>query len=217
MERYVPQSVLRRIAALPTLPDAPVTERSPAALLVVDISGFTALTEAAVRKGPASTERLSRALNSYLGRIVDLVEEYGGDTSKIVGDAVLLVWIADDQSNLAAVARRAAECGLAVTNDCAQLDLENDLRLSLKAGVCAGTIAATHVGGEGGRWLFLVVGEAVSQLVALEPRMRTGQLVASPAAWEQISSEFTGRPVDGDHVSRPCAFQPKCKTRRRRP
>jgi class 3 adenylate cyclase/tetratricopeptide (TPR) repeat protein len=198
LSSYVPQAVLRRIAALPTLPDEPLIDESPTALLFVDISGFTTLTEAAVRHGPAGTERLSRALNSYLGQIIDLIAEHGGDISKIVGDALLAVWpVVDD--DLAAATRRAALCGLAIIAKLGQLELETDLRLSLKAGLCAGTAAATHVGGEAGRWLFLVVGEGVAQLSQLGPQMRTGTLVASPAAWAQISRDFGGHGLDDGH------------------
>ena len=199
LSSYVPQAVLRRIAATSTLPDEPHSDRSPAALLMVDISGFTALTEAAVRQGPAGTERLSRALNAYVGQIIDLVAEHGGDISKIVGDALLTVWLAAD-GDLATATRRAAQCGLAITAKLGQLELETDLSLSLKAGVCAGEVAETHVGGADGRWLFLVVGEGVSQLAQLGQRMRTGTLVASPAAWAEISPDFGGRALDGGHI-----------------
>lgn len=199
LSSYVPQAVLRRIAAVSALPDEPHADRSPAALLVVDISGFTALTEAAVRQGPAGTERLSRALNSYLGQIIDLVAEHGGDVSKIVGDALLTVWPAVDE-DLATVTRRAALCGLAITSKLGRLELEPDLVLSLKAGLCAGTTAATHVGGAAGRWLFLVVGDGISQLAELESHMRPGTLVASPAAWAEVSQDFAGHTLDGGHV-----------------
>src|SRR5215212_5811056 len=63
LSSYVPQAVLQRIAPMSTLPDEPLLDEAPTALLFVDISGFTGLTEAAVRAGPAGTERLSRALN----------------------------------------------------------------------------------------------------------------------------------------------------------
>src|SRR5215212_1940976 len=198
LSSYVPQAVLQRIATMSTLPDEPLLDEAPTALLFVDISGFTGLTEAAVRAGPAGTERLSRALNSYLGQIIDVIAEHGGDISKIVGDALLAVWPVGDD-DLAAATRRAAVCGLAIIAKFGQLELESDLRLSLKAGLCAGTAAATHVGGEAGRWLFLVVGEALGQLSHVERHMRTGTLVASPAAWAQIARDFGGDPVDDGH------------------
>ncbi len=196
---YVPQAVLRRLATLSGAPDGPYVERFPAALLLVDINGFTSLTAAAVRRGPAGTEALSRALNSYLGQIIDVVAEHGGDIAKIVGDALLPVWPALDE-DLATVSRRAAVCGLAIASELGELEVENDLRLSVKVGLCAGDVAATHVGGLDGRWLFLVAGEGISQLSELEQHMRTGDVVASPEAWTVVSSRFVGQPIEGGHV-----------------
>jgi class 3 adenylate cyclase/tetratricopeptide (TPR) repeat protein len=199
LSSYVPQAVLRKVAATSTLPGEPHEDRAPAALLIVDISGFTALTASAIRDGPAGTERLSRALNSYLGQIIDLVVEHGGDISKIVGDALLTVWPAAD-GDLATATRRGALCGLAIAAALGELELEGDLRLSVKTGLCAGTTAGTYVGGVGGRWHFLVVGEGVSQLAALERHLRVGALVASPAAWARLSGDFAGHALEAGHV-----------------
>ncbi len=61
LSSFVPQAVLRRIAATPTLTDEPDAARFPAALLLVDITGFTRLTAAAVRRGPAPRCAASRS------------------------------------------------------------------------------------------------------------------------------------------------------------
>lgn len=199
LSSYVSQAVLRRLASAPALPDQPHADRFPAALLLVDITGFTTLTASAVRDGTAGTELLSRSLNSYLGQIIDLVADHGGDVSKIVGDALLPIWPAGDE-DLATVARRAATCGLAIAVELGEMEMEGDLRLSLKVGLCAGEVAATHVGGIDGRWQFLVAGDAVSQLSDLERQMRTGDVVASPHAWALVADRFVGQPIDRGHV-----------------
>jgi class 3 adenylate cyclase len=199
LSSYVPQAVLRRLASTPNSPEGPHADRFLAALLLVDLTGFTTLAAAAARRGAAGTEQLSRSLNTYLGQIIDLVADHGGDISKILGDALLPVWPAVDE-DIATVTARAAMCGLAIASDLGQLEVEAGLRLTLKVGLCAGEIAATHVGGLDGRWLFLVAGDAVSQLSALEHEMQTGGLVASPQAWTLVSDRFVGRPLDRGHV-----------------
>jgi class 3 adenylate cyclase/tetratricopeptide (TPR) repeat protein len=195
---YVPRTVLRRLSMGPAASE-PGAERFPAALLMIDITGFTPITDAAVRRGPAGTEQLSRSLNSYLGSVIDLVEAHGGDIAKVVGDALIPVWPASD-GDLPAAARRAASCGLAIVSELGEARMEADLRLSLKVGLCAGRLSATHVGGLGGRWLFLITGEAVSQLVQLQPLLGTGDLVASPQAWALVSDRFLGQPQGYGHV-----------------
>jgi class 3 adenylate cyclase len=199
LSSYVPQAVLWDLASPDHAHDEPHAERFPAALLVIDITGFTALTAAAVRQGAAGTERLSRSVNAYLGQIIDLVVAHGGDISKIVGDALLPVWPARDE-DLATATRRAAICGLAIATELGDLEVEGNIRLSVKVGLCAGEVAATHVGGLDGRWLFLLAGDAVGQLSDVEHEMQPGSLVASPQAWSQLSSRFVGQALRRGHT-----------------
>ena len=194
---YVPQLVLRTLmGGAPTEPHA---EAFPAALLMIDISGFTAITDAATRRGPAGAEELSRSLNAYIGAIIDVVVEHGGDVAKVVGDALIPVW-PTTEDELPDTTVRAAACGLAIASHLGESRMGTDLELSLKVGLCAGAVASTHVGGLDGRWLFLVSGDAVSQLTALQPELRTGQVVASPQAWALVSERSTGQDSAGGHV-----------------
>src|SRR5918999_3754041 len=199
LSSYVPQAVLRHLASSAGAGPQPTAERYPAALLLVDLTGFTALTASAVRRGPAGTEGLSRSLNTYLGQIIDLAAAHGGDVAKILGDALLIVWPAAD-GDLPAAARRAATCGLSISAELADFELSDDLQLSLKVGVCAGEVAATHVGGLDGRWLFVVAGDGVSQLTALEEQMRAGDVAVSPQAWRLLADRFVSLPLDDGHV-----------------
>jgi class 3 adenylate cyclase/tetratricopeptide (TPR) repeat protein len=199
LSSYVPQAVLRFIARSPA-PDArPRADQIQAALLLVDITGFTRLTSTAVRGGPAEVEGLSHAVNRYLGRIIDLIAAHGGDVCKILGDALLPVWPAIDE-DLAAVTHRAALCGLAIASELGEVEVERDLRLAVKIGLSAGEVSETHLGGLDGRWGFLIGGEGVSDLSALERRMRTGDVVATPPAWALIADRFVGQPLDLGHV-----------------
>ncbi len=195
---YLPQAVLQHVAPSGELPEEPQADGFPAALLLVDITGFTALTEAAVRAGTAGTERLARSLNTFLARIIVIVADHGGDVAKIVGDALLPMWPAVTE-DLATVTQRAALCGLAIVAELGELELEG-VHLSLKVGLCAGEIAAAHVGGLDGRWLFLVTGDGVSQLSEFDRYLATGAVIASPQAWAALGGRLIGQPLDGGRV-----------------
>jgi class 3 adenylate cyclase/tetratricopeptide (TPR) repeat protein len=195
---YLPQAVLQSLVLSGALPDEPHADALPAALLLVDITGFTALTDAAVRAGAAGTERLARSLNAFFARIIEIVADHGGDVAKIVGDALIPMWPAVDE-DLAAVTQRAAQCGLAIAAEQGELDLEG-VRLTLKVGLCAGEIATAKVGGLDGRWLFLITGEGVRQLSGFETGLETGAVVASPEAWAAAEGRLIGQPVDGGRV-----------------
>ena len=196
---YLPRAVLDYVASLPTLPSEPSAESFRAALLLIDITGFTQITSAAIRRGAAGTEQLSRSLNTYLGQIADLITEHGGDIAKIVGDALIPIWPATDE-DLATVTRRAAVCGLEIAQRLGELEVEPNLRLSLKVGLCAGEIEATHVGGLDGKWLFLITGSGVAQLSIIEEVLQTGDVIASPQAWDLISDRFVGQRLEAGHL-----------------
>lgn len=199
LSSYVPQQVLRHVATGADATAEPHSERFSAALLLIDITGFTPMTAAAVRRGPAGVEQLSRSFNAYLGRIIERTVQHGGDIYKIVGDALMPVWPAGEEE-LATVTRRAAACGLAIATELGELEVEGDRRLALKIGLCAGEVVTSHLGGTDGRWLFLIGGDGVGQLAQLEPHLQTGDVISSPSAWSLVGDRFIGQPLTDGHV-----------------
>jgi class 3 adenylate cyclase/tetratricopeptide (TPR) repeat protein len=195
---YLPRAVLESLSASGGLPGEPHGKAFPAALLLVDITGFTALTDAAVHGGAAGTERLARSLNVFFGRIIEIVAEHGGDVAKIAGDALLPMWPAVNE-DLTTATHRAARCGLAIAAEQGELDLEG-IRLSLKVGVCAGEIGTAHIGGLEGRWLYLITGDGVRQLSEFDTYLATGEVVASPEAWAAADRRLIGHAIGGGRV-----------------
>ena len=67
-----------------------------AVVVLADISGFTKLAEQLAKDNTRGegqgTETLSQKLNSYFGRMIDMIYEGGGDVVKFAGDALLVVW-----------------------------------------------------------------------------------------------------------------------------
>ena len=141
LSSYVPQAVLRYLATNAERPTEPHAERAAAALLLIDISGFTPITATATGRGPQGTEELSRAFNAYLGQIIDLIWEHGGDIAKIVGDALIPQWLATDE-DLPNATRRAAACALAI-GELGDYE-EGGVRLSVKVGLVAGDLSEMH-------------------------------------------------------------------------
>lgn len=62
-----------------------------AAVLFVDLSGYSALTAAVLQQGGAA-HVLHNIVNQYLTVLLQIVQEYGGDVVKFAGDAVLIVF-----------------------------------------------------------------------------------------------------------------------------
>ena len=61
--------------------------RFEAYTMFIDLSGFTAMTEALMREGNEGAEKLSRILNSIFNPLVHLVYHRGGFIPYFAGDA----------------------------------------------------------------------------------------------------------------------------------
>jgi class 3 adenylate cyclase/tetratricopeptide (TPR) repeat protein len=63
-----------------------------AAILFLDVSGFTRITEAASARGHYGVELVTKVLNRYFGRVHKLIMPLGGEIVKFGGDACLIVF-----------------------------------------------------------------------------------------------------------------------------
>src|SRR4249919_1808916 len=100
------------------------------AVLLVDVSGYTSLTQRAVSAGPDVLERFKGALNEFFCRVIDLVYDDGGDVVTFEGDAIL-AFFPVGQTCLASVVARAARCALSASQlqlEIAALELRSNAR-----------------------------------------------------------------------------------------
>ncbi|MBN1890204.1 MAG: AAA family ATPase [Thermoflexales bacterium] len=197
---YVPNLIVRRLAANPAPLTAPHGERFPAAVLFADISGFTPLAERMAQRGPSGAEELTIILNAYFGQLIELVTTLGGDVIKFAGDAALALWPAggenpegsNGEQALATATLRAAQASLALQMILHNYEPTEDVRLSMRLGIGAGEILAASVGGQRGRWEFLVAGEPLVQMGIANKQAKPGDVVLSPEAWELVRDNCAG-------------------------
>jgi class 3 adenylate cyclase len=64
----------------------PTIQRFYGALLFVDISGFTVLSQ------KLDVESLKNNINNYFKKMLEVVDKWGGDVIKFAGDAVYIIW-----------------------------------------------------------------------------------------------------------------------------
>jgi class 3 adenylate cyclase/tetratricopeptide (TPR) repeat protein len=198
---YVPELITRRLAVSPELISEPLNEQLSGAILFADISGFTALAEQLASRGPAGAEELSQLLNVYFGQLIDLVGIHGGDIVKFAGDGLLAMWPTDVRGeDLATVTYRAAQCGLLIQGMLHDQQVAEDVRLSLRVAVGAGTIFAAHVGGVHGRWELLLIGEAVVQSGIAQGHAQPGQVILSHEAWSLIGDRCDAETLPDGYV-----------------
>lgn len=194
---YVPALILRRMSADVGATTAPSVDCFPAAVLIADLSGFTALTEHLTQHSPAGAEELTRILDLYFGHLVGVVMSHGGDVVKFAGDGLLALWYGDEP--LAALAQRAVQCALAVQMLMApeawgSLDgAAPPPDLKVRIGIGAGEVTTMHLGGIFGRWELLVTGDALAQAGRAESAARPGDVVIAPDAWPHVAATCLGR------------------------
>lgn len=191
---YVPPFVRRRVQSR-GLPAGPEQTTARGAVLLADISGFTALTETLAAAGAAGAERLRDLINGCFSQLIDTISAHGGEVVHFAGDAALAVWFAESAS-VGATAAAAAECAEAI-----RLGLDGrefgGHRIRLRSGVGCGVIEISYVGGVRGRWECLLSGPAVEQSVGAVARAERGAASLSAevvAAVEAIEAHA----VDGD-------------------
>lgn len=128
-----------------------------AALLFVDISGFTNLCTR------LDIDTLQRHINCYFGELIDVVTDFGGDVLRFAGDALYCAWSlpsgAAADGTLGLATRAACRCALELTRRCGTYPIpEADSTLSIHSGIGAGEITAYRVGANA-RWEFLIAGK----------------------------------------------------------
>ena len=87
LSSYLPNFVKRHIKSrLQFIPNGePFSQKLSASILFIDISGFTSLNEQLAKLGPAGPEAVSKHINNYFSKIIDVVHKFGGDILKFAG------------------------------------------------------------------------------------------------------------------------------------
>ncbi len=197
LARFVPASVLAQTLQSPRPLAAPLHARFPAAVLFADISGFTRLSERLGEQGARGVEELTRILNTYFSRLIEIIHAHGGDVAKFAGDALLAVWRADDDSALVGQIRAAAQCALQARDALRGFTLDSGETLSLRLGLGAGLADAATIGGVFERWEFVIYGPALNEATRAASSGAPDQVLAGEGAWRLLRSHFEGAELAG--------------------
>jgi class 3 adenylate cyclase len=194
LETYVPLAVRTRLARDVVPLKDPTFESSPAALLFADITGFTSLAERLVPRGAAGAEQLKEVLDACFGRLVEIVNGFGGDIIKFPGDGALALWLVPGADQLGPVARLAGACGLSIQRALDGLEPIAGVRLRLKVAIAAGPAFLARVGGVENRWELVGGGEVFNQISVPASQAEPGTVVISSET-AALLKQFEGRKV----------------------
>lgn len=175
----------------------PSSEDSPFAVLFADISGFTSLTERLARKGAIGAEELTTALNSYFGRLIEIVSDFGGDVLKFAGDALIATF--EDRvpgTELRDASIRAVAASLKIQQEMRDFPEVEGTKLSLKIALAAGDLRLLHLGGVFGRCELLMVGDPLRELGDANGLAGPGDIIAAHSLRTRIESTVHGTPLE---------------------
>eukprot|EP00940_MAST-03C_sp_MAST-3C-sp2_P002440 g2440.t1 len=157
-------------------------------LLLVDISGFTRLSQT------LGAEKTKLHCNAYFSRLLRVVRSFRGDTFKFLGDAMLVMWVLEPNSSedrRTSTCKVASECAAAImsvgeydaTDTCELTGKPHNVSLRLHCGLACGMIYYFRVGYPK-RYEDLVGGKCFEQLKACLDGSKTGEVIASRAFFE---------------------------------
>jgi class 3 adenylate cyclase/tetratricopeptide (TPR) repeat protein len=192
---FLPERLVQRLVEEPEGAGRPHADRMVGALLLADISGFTAIAERLARRGPGGAEELRGLLDGAFQPLLELIAGTGGDVLKFAGDALLACWPAngpDRERGLAGATAAAAGCAEAMQAALGRFAAARRLPLALRIGVGAGEVVVLDVGGERERRELLVAGAAVPQTTGAAERALPGRVVLSEAAADLAERALPG-------------------------
>jgi class 3 adenylate cyclase len=173
-----------------------------AAVLFVDLSGYSKITSAIAHRGASV---LSNVVNAYLERLLKIVKTHGGDVVKFAGDAVLIVWEAScPQQQLQKSVQCAAQCVLQMQQQAGSHRVEgtddDNLVFRIHCGLCCGEldteIFVAPSSNSSQRLFHAVSGEPLQQIASLVDFAKAGQVCISKECMEMLGSMGTYRPVN---------------------
>jgi class 3 adenylate cyclase len=191
---WVNPLALRRLARDTSTLTAPIDERLAGAIVLFDISGFTALAEELAKAGPIGAERLKERLDSCFGAVTTRVHQHGGVVLTYPGDGVLALWAGASADGVADQAMHAATCCLDAV---ARFNASNDAALQLRAGLAAGSVDVFCVGGVADRWEWFVSGDPVRSAGAAVAAATAGQVIIDAAARSMLGNRAQCVPAAG--------------------
>lgn len=181
---YAPSLLVAR-AGLPSPLIAPEAQALHAAVMFADVSGFTRLTESLAEAALGSSkarvdgaEQLTRIINRYFQRMIDVIRRHGGDVVKFAGDAMLVLFRCE-KARLREAGLAASACALALQAECGEYTATPTVTLRLHIGVGAGALCVFLVGGARDRWEVVAAGQPITQVGAAEGSAEPGDVVLS--------------------------------------
>ena len=159
-------------------------------LMFTDLSGFTRLMEANSGSGQAGAQNLLKVLNDYFAAMIEIVSKSGGDLLEFTGDALLVLFAANEKNNDATQAVKAGLRMQRAMKRFAEIETpQGQLHLGMRVGIHRGRFLIADIGTPR-RMEHVMLGKAVQQAKLTESNGMVGRVNLSDRAHERVDKDF---------------------------
>jgi len=141
-------------------------ERKVATIMETDIRGFTSMSE------KMEPEEVVSLLNTYLNKQTEVIQSYGGDIDKFIGDAVLAVFTGEEMAD------NAVQCAIKIQKEINTLNQSLGKNTMIGIGIDTGPLVMGAMGSKD-RMDFTVIGDHVNTSSRLCDAALPGEVIIS--------------------------------------
>lgn len=193
IKKFTPGLIIEHLSINTKPLTEPKSYEFHAAVLFSDITGFVTLTEKITKNNPHGAEELAKILSDYIGKIIEIITEFGGDIVKFAGDALYAIWKTNNPAELSYEMYKAARCGLEIQKKLHNFKSDNGAVLSLKVVLGMGKLQTLYVGDAFDRWELLIAGDPMNQVGYSGNNVKPGNVVISPKGWKDLLNNNFGK------------------------
>ena len=178
--RYLSDDV---VATLLSNPDALELggEKRKVSILMSDLRGFSNISE------NLAPEQVVEVLNTYLGKMADIISRYLGTIDEFIGDAILAIFgapfLRDDDAIRAVACATEMQCAMTVVNE--ELARRGLPALEMGIGINTGEVVVGNIGSQT-RTKYGVVGSHVNLTSRIESYSVGSQILISDSTYEEV-------------------------------
>ncbi len=160
-------------------------EKKQVSIMMTDLRGFTTMSE------QLPPETVVTMLNNYLGKMVDVIYEYGGTVLEFIGDAIMVIFGApiwcEDHANKCVACAISMQAAMDEVN---KWNSDNGFpEIEMGIGINTGHVIVGNIGSEK-RVKYGVVGRHVNLASRIESYTVGRQIIISPTTKEAINTQL---------------------------
>lgn len=169
-------------ASNPIIPDSEATARL-VTVVFADITGFTELSR------DHNPNEIREIINAHFSEYVSVIEQYGGEVDKYIGDEVMAIWGTEETREDDAL--RACRAGLDMVEKTREQAKEMDLPTALHVGINTGRVVYGRVGA-GDHTERTVLGDVVNLASRLCAVADSGSVMVGSETWSRVQDRMGG-------------------------